>query len=111
MANDIHLPAVKFALLDKWLPAAAVAGSAGSGAGDNQDLDETVSNFKLTFGPANGKAKDDDGGEDEDDVNFLRCAYLAQNEDREVLEYLVTVGFSNNPAIRLAVHFHSLFPT
>ena len=101
-ANDILLPLVKLALLDLWLPTVG-PGGAGNAAASACDLDETISNFKLTYG---SKSSNGGGDDDENAVNFLRCAYLAQDADREVLEYLVTVGFSKDATVRLEITFH-----
>ncbi len=89
-AAALDMRKIKFRLLDQWLPERSRDGAGGGG----QELDETVSNFKLHLLAAEGDKKG--GQEEEDSANFVRCVYLAQDGDVDVLNYLLAFGFSES---------------
>ncbi len=89
-AAALDLRKVKLRLLDRWLPEKRI--------GTAVDLDVTVSNLRLRVGAAGGGASGEKV-EDEDTINFLRCVYLAQSCDSDVLNYLLAFGFSKEVSV------------
>ena len=77
---------IKMNLLNKWL-------QLNKDSQTNDNLEESFSDFKLTLSET-PKSNDDSSGN-----SFIRCCYIAQECSQNILDYLLTTGFSEDPSV------------